>query len=68
MKFFLNSLALVLISLLYENSAFGLSNYKIKEICQNRQKKSACIKYFKQKKLNLLKGNQIEIPVIPFKK
>ena len=50
-----------------ENSAYSLSNYRIKEICQKKTKKSTCIKNLKIKKLNLLKGNKIEIPVIPFK-
>ena len=68
MKLFFNPLLFFLIIFLFENSAYSLSNYRIKEICQNKQKKSNCIKNLKSKKLNLLKGNKIEIPVIPFNK
>ena len=53
---------------LFENSAYSLSDYQIKEICQKKSKRSTCIKKLKFKKLNLLQGNKIEIPVIPFKK
>ena len=53
---------------LFENNAYSLSDYKIKQICQNRPRKSSCIKNLKSKKLDLLRGNQIEIPVIPYKK
>ena len=66
MKFF-NPLLLFLIIFLFENSAYSLSNYRIKEMCQKKTKKSTCIKNLKFKKLNFLKGNKIEIPVIPFK-
>ena len=53
---------------LFENNAYSLSDYQIKQICQNRPRKSTCIKNLKSKKLNLLRGDQIEIPVIPYKK
>ena len=53
---------------LFENNAYSLSDYQIKQICQNRPRKSSCIKNLKSKKLNLLRGDQIEIPVIPYKK
>ena len=68
MKLFFNTLLFFLIVFLFEDSSYSLSNYRIKEICQNKQKKSNCIKNLKFKKLNLLKGNKIEIPVIPFKR
>ena len=68
MKLFFNPLLFFFIIFLFKNSAYSLSDYRIKEICQNKQKKSNCIKNLKFKKLNLLKGNKIEIPVIPFKR
>ena len=67
-KLFLNPLLFFLIIFLFEDSAYSLSDYRIKEICQKRPKRSICIKNLKFKKLNLLKGNKIEIPVIPFKR
>ena len=59
---------LFLLFFLFENNAYSMSDYQIKEICKNKPRRSTCIKNLKFKKLNLLKGNQIEIPVIPFKK
>ena len=68
MKLLKNCLFFLLISLVFENNVFPLSNYQIKQICKKEKKISNCIKNLKFKKLNLEKGNQIEIPVIPFKK
>ena len=67
MKLFFKTLSFFFI-LFFENSAYSLSDYQIKEICQKKSKRSTCIKKLKFKKLNLLQGNKIEIPVIPFKK
>ena len=68
MKLFFNPLLFFFIIFLFENSAYSLSEYQIKEICQKKPKRSDCIKNLKLKKLNLIKGKKIEIPVIPFKK
>ena len=68
MKFLLSSVIFLSISFLCEKPAAGLSNYQIREICQKKKKRSACVKNLKLKKFNLMKGNQIEIQVIPFKK
>ena len=66
MKKFLNLLLFLLF--FFESSAYSLTKYQIKEICQKKSKKTNCVKNLKFKKLNLLQGNRIEIPVIPFKK
>ena len=68
MKLFFNSLLFLFILFLFENNAYSLSDYQIKEICQKKSKRSTCINNLKLKKLNLLQGKRIEIPVIPFKK
>lgn len=68
MKLFFNTLLFFLFIFSYENSAYSLSDYRIKEICQKKAKRSTCIKELKFKKLNLLQGNKIQIPVIPFKR
>ncbi|CAP16392.1 Conserved hypothetical protein [Prochlorococcus marinus subsp. pastoris str. CCMP1986] len=68
MKLFFNTLFFFFILFLSENSAYSLSNYQIKEICQKKTTRSTCIKKLKLRKLNLLQGNKIEIPVIPFNK
>ena len=67
MKIFLNSL-LFLSFLFFESSSYSLTNYQIKEICNKKFQKKNCIKNLKVKKSNLLQGDRIEIPVIPFKK
>ena len=68
MKLLFNPLLFFSVIFLFENSAYSLSVYQIKEICQKKPKKSSCIKNLKLKKLNLLQGDIIEIPVIPLKK
>ena len=68
MKLFFNTLFFFFILFLFENSAYSLSDYQIKKICQKTTNRSTCIKNLKFKKLNLLQGNKIEIPVIPFNK
>ena len=68
MKFFLNSLLYLLFLFTFENSAYSLSDKQIKEVCHKKLRRLTCIKNLKLKKYNLLQGNSIEIPVIPFKK
>ena len=68
MKSFFNTLLYLLFLFSFENSAYALSDKQIKEICQKKPRRLTCIKNLKFKKLNLLQGNRIEIPVIPFKK
>ena len=66
-SFFKNFLCLVVL-FIFENSAYSRSNNQTTEICQQNRRASTCIKNLKLKKYDLLKGNQIDIPVIPFKK
>ena len=68
MKLFFHTLVYSIVLFSYENSAYSLSDNQIKEICQKNSKKSTCIKNLKLKKLNLIQGKRIEIPVKPFKK
>ena len=68
MKSFLNSILYLLVLFLYENSVYALSENQIKKLCQKNPRRSSCIENLKFKKLKLLQGNRIEIPVIPFKK
>ncbi len=68
MKKFYNPLLFALVLFLFENSAYSLSDYRIKKICEKESRKTICMKKLKIKKLNLLQGNKIEIPVIPFEK
>ena len=68
MNFFFNSVLFLLVLFSYSESAYSLSDKQIKEICQKEQRRLNCIKTLKFKKLNLIEGNRIEIPVKPFKK
>ena len=68
MKLSLN-LSLFLFSLfIYEEKLLSLSKYQISKICNKERMKSKCIKNLQEKKINLQKGNLIEIPVIPYKR
>ncbi|MBW3043632.1 hypothetical protein CU304_03315 [Prochlorococcus marinus str. MU1415] len=62
------NLSLFLFALLtFGDRTFSLTNYQIKKICKNEQRKSTCINNLVEKRSNLQKGNLIEIPVIPYK-
>ena len=60
-------LTLFVLSIFGERS-FSLTDYQIKKICKNEQRKSTCIKILEEKRSNLQKGNLIEIPVLPYKR
>ena len=51
----------------FSYESFSLTDYQIKNICKKERRKLTCIKNLQERKLNLQKGNPIEIPVIPFK-
>ena len=68
MKIFLNIFFIFLTLFIYEAKVFALSDYQIREFCKNKRRRTSCIKDLQKKKINLLKGNRIEIPVIPFKR
>ena len=68
MKFYFNALLFLIFLFLFENKAYPLSENQITQLCQKESRRTTCIKKLRLKKSNLLKGNRIEIPVIPFKK
>ena len=68
MKFLLSTFFLLSAFIFYENKVFALTDSQIIDICQKKSRKYTCIKYLKNKRLNLLKGYRIDIPVIPFKR
>ena len=49
----------------FGENLFALSDYKIKVICKKEKRESTCRKNLLEKRNNLQKGYQIEIPVIP---
>ena len=52
----------------FDDRSYSLSNHQITQICKKEQRTLTCIKNLKEKKLNLEKGNLIEIPVVPYKR
>ena len=52
----------------YVDESFSLTDYQIKKICKKEKSKILCIKNLKEKRSKLQKGNQIEIPIIPYKR
>ena len=56
------------VSFINNVNSMSLSDNRIKDVCQRNPRKKICLKFLKNKRENLIKGNQIEIPVIPFKK
>ena len=52
---------------LFKAKSYALTDYQIRNQCRREIKKLTCIKNLKTKKINLIKGKQIEIPVIPHK-
>ena len=65
MKRFLNSLLYLLVIFSLENSAYSISDKQVNEICQKKVRRLNCIKNLKFKRLNLIEGKRIKIPVIP---
>ena len=68
MKIFLNLFLFLFALAIFENKSYSLTDYRIKEICKNKPKRSNCIKNLFEKRSNLQKGNLIEIPVFPYKR
>ena len=54
--------------LIYEHKTVALTDYQIKEVCRKEKRLFKCIKNLQNKRFDLIKGNRIEIPVVPFKK
>ena len=50
------------------DESLSLTDYQIRKICKNEKRESICIKNLQEKRSNLQKGYQIEIPVVPFRK
>ena len=67
MKLALN-LSLFLLALFkFSDESFSLTDYQIERICTKERRKYICIRNLQEKRSNLQKGKQIEIPVKPYK-
>ena len=63
------NLFLFLFSLvIMDSKSFSLTDFKIKKICNKEKREATCIRNLQEKRSNLQKGIQVEIPVIPYKK
>ncbi len=68
MKLSLNLSLFLLALLIFGDKSFSLTDIQIKNFCKKEFKKLRCIKNLKEKRSILLKGNLIDIPVIPYKR
>ena len=68
MKLGLNIFLFLFTLFTFVDKSFSLTDYQIKKICKKEQRQTTCIKNLQERKFNLKKGNQIEIPVIPYKR
>ena len=68
MKLILNLSLFLLALFIFTDKSFSLSDYQIKKICKKEKREIKCIKNLQDKRSKLQKGNQIEIPVIPYKR
>ena len=55
-------------SFAFVDKSFSLTDYQIKKICKKEKRELTCIRVLQEKRINLQKGNKIEIPIKPFKK
>ena len=51
----------------FSGESFSLTDYQIKKICKKEKRKLDCIRNLQEKRIDLQKGNKIEIPIKPFK-
>ena len=51
----------------FSDKSFSLTDYQIKKICKKEKRELTCIRNLQEKRINLQKGNKIEIPIKPFK-
>ena len=68
MKLALKLSLFLFLNFILVDKSFSLTDYQIKKICKKEVRVLSCIKNLQEKKVNLQKGNLIEIPVLPFKR
>ena len=68
MKLLLNFSIFLLAFFSFSNESFSLSDFQIKRFCAKEKKVSLCIKNLQEKRSDLQKGKQIEIPVKPYQR
>ena len=68
MKLVLNFFTFLLAFFSFTNKSLSLTDYQIKIFCAKEKRVSLCIKNLQEKRSDLQKGKQIEIPVTPYKR
>ena len=68
MKLVLHFFMFLLACFSFSNESLSLTDYQIKRFCANKKKVTLCIKNLKEKRIDLQKGNLIEIPVKSYKR
>ena len=68
MKLILYLSLFIFILITFEDKSFSLTDYQIKKICKKERRVLICIKNLQDKRINLQKGDLIEIPVRPYKR
>ena len=68
MKLVLNFSMFLLAFFSFCNESFSLTDFQIKRFCKKEKRVSLCIKNLQEKRSDLQKGKQIEIPVKRYKR
>ncbi len=68
MKLVLNFFTFLLAFFSFTNKSLSLTDYQIKIFCAKEKRVYLCIKNLQEKRSDLQKGKQIEIPVTPYKR
>ena len=68
MKLILNFSIFLLAFFSFSNKSLSLTDYQIKRFCEKEKRLSLCIKNLQEKRSDLQKGKQIEIPVKPYER
>ncbi len=68
MRSFLRVSLSLFVLVISEIELLALTDYEIKKICKREKKWLSCVKNLQEKRFYLQNGNQIEIPVIPYKR
>ena len=68
MKLVLNFSIFLLAFFSFSNKSLSLTDYQIKRFCAKDKRVFLCIKNLQEKRSDLQKGKQIEIPVTPYKR
>ena len=68
MKLVLNLSMFLLAFFSFSSESLSLTDFQIKRFCAKKKRVSSCIENLQEKRSDLQKGKQIEIPVRPYKR